>query len=62
MKVVDVRTDDFVRTKISWVLRRARFSVDALLWKVPFSVGIANLMELVERSYLILGCRNLFSH
>ena len=62
MKVVDVRTDDFVRTKISWVLRRARFSVDALLWKVPFSVGIANLMELVERSSLILGCRNLFSH
>ena len=28
MKVVDVRTDDFVRTKMSWVLRRARFSFD----------------------------------
>ena len=38
------------------VLLRARFSFDALSWKVPFSVGIANLMELVERSSLRHSC------
>ena len=66
MKVVDVRADDFVRTKnlgcidnqifLPMVLRRARFSFDALSWKVPFSVGIANPMELVERTSLRHSC------
>ena len=38
------------------MLLRARFTFDSLSWKVPFSVGIANLMELVERSSLQHSC------